>query len=87
MSSYENLCYCLDNNANFYANREIKQLINKLKFNDINDITIPIECINILIDCSKLPCSILWLDYLKEKNQSNELINSKYYKYISDNFK
>ena len=151
MSSYENLCYCLDNNvnldlnciegklekildfleenkderknynykisrlfsnitscnydfyenqsvlkklsnySNFYAGYEIKKiinkLINKLKFNDINDITIPIECINILIDYSKLPYSILWLDYLKEKNQSNELINSKYYKYISDNFK
>lgn len=150
MSSYENLCYCLDNNvnldlnciegklekildfleenkderknynykisrlfsnittcnydfyenqsilkklsnysnySNYYASYEIKPLIKKLKFNDINDITIPIKCINILIDYSKLPYSILWLDYLKEKNQSNELINSKYYKYISDNFK
>ena len=76
----------LSNYSNFYTDHEIKQLINKLKFNDINDITIPIECIDILIDCSKLPYSKLWLDYIKGKKQSNELINSRYYKYISDNF-
>lgn len=74
------------NYSNFYVSYESKPLINKLKFNDINDITIPIESINILIDCSKLPYSKLWLDYIKEKNHSNELINSRYYKYISDNF-
>lgn len=58
----------LSNYSNFYAGYEIKPLIKKLKFNDINDITIPIEFIDILIDCSKLPYSKLWLDYIKGKN-------------------